>query len=70
MTYLRLFIYITGKMIKAKGLGVVEVSSITCPSCGHEVDVEKLIEQQTEERLRGEYNQKFIEIKGKLEDES
>ncbi|MBK8506559.1 MAG: hypothetical protein IPL46_32790 [Saprospiraceae bacterium] len=47
----------------------LEESSIICPSCGESVNVEKAIELKTEQRLRDEYNQRFLQLKRNLEDE-
>jgi hypothetical protein len=44
-------------------------SMIVCPSCGHSVSVEKAIEQKTEQRLREEFNQRFLQLKKGLDEE-
>lgn len=44
-------------------------SMIVCPSCGHSVNVEKVITQKTEQKLRDEFNQRFLKIRKDLEDE-
>jgi hypothetical protein len=44
-----------------------DVSKVVCPSCGHDVDVEKAIQLQTEQKLRTEYNKKFLEVTKQLE---
>jgi hypothetical protein len=46
-----------------------EESSITCPSCGNSVHIERAIELKTEQRLRDEYNQRFLQLKRNLDDE-
>ena len=40
-------------------------STIACPSCGHHFDVEEAIEKKAEQRLREEFNQRFLHLKRK-----
>ena len=42
-------------------------STIICPSCGHDFDVEEAMHHQAKEDLRKEYNQKFLTLKKKME---
>lgn len=44
-------------------------SMIVCPSCGHSLSVEKAIERKTEQRLREEFNQRFLQLKKGMEEE-
>lgn len=44
-------------------------STISCPSCGHDFDVEQAIERKTEQRLRDEFNGRFLQIKKNLDEE-
>ena len=44
-----------------------DLSKVVCPSCGHNVDVEKAIQHQAEQKLREEYNRKFVEVTKQLE---
>ncbi len=44
-------------------------SMIVCPSCGHSLSVEKAIEQKTEQRLREEFNQRYLQLKKGLDEE-
>lgn len=44
-------------------------STIACPSCGHHFDVEEAIEKKAEQRLREEFNQRFLHLKKNLDEE-
>ncbi|MCB0685139.1 MAG: DUF2130 domain-containing protein [Saprospiraceae bacterium] len=55
-------------MVESKENKVGE-SSISCPSCGHNFDVEKALEQKAEQRLRNEFNQRFLQLKKNLDEE-
>ncbi|NND34318.1 MAG: DUF2130 domain-containing protein [Saprospiraceae bacterium] len=50
---------------KDKQLG--DTSEVICPSCGHSIDVEKAIQQRTEQKLREEFNRKFVDVTRQLE---
>lgn len=38
-------------------------SNITCPSCGHKFNPGQAVTQQVEERLKAEFNQRFVQFK-------
>jgi len=44
----------------------VRTDDISCPSCGHEFDIEAVIEKRLEGRIRKEYLQKYEDSKKKL----
>jgi hypothetical protein len=41
---------------------------VTCPKCGTQVEVTEAIASQVEQRLRQQFNQRYLEEKAKLED--
>ena len=55
-------------MIDSKNTKVGQ-STISCPSCGHDFDVEQAIERKAEQRLRDEFNNRFLQLKRNLDDE-
>jgi hypothetical protein len=44
-------------------------NQIKCPKCGHEFDVDRVLEHQTEERIKRELQSKFEEEKNKVAEE-
>ncbi|MDH3648932.1 MAG: DUF2130 domain-containing protein [Saprospiraceae bacterium] len=44
-------------------------TQIHCPSCGEEIDAEGAMELQAEQKLRAEFNQRFLKLKKNLEDQ-
>lgn len=56
-------------MIGQKDQNVDNSPMVACPSCGHEIDVELIIERKTEQRLRREYNYKFVQLRKKLDED-
>ncbi|NND04810.1 MAG: DUF2130 domain-containing protein [Saprospiraceae bacterium] len=50
-------------------ISLSKATTVDCPSCGEDIDVEQVLGKQAEERLRSEFNNKFRAIKKRLEDE-
>ncbi len=45
-------------------------TKITCPNCGHEIDVNNVITLQLDEEYKKKYNAQLTEEKKKLQEES
>lgn len=45
------------------------INKIKCPNCGHEFDVDRVLEHQTEEKIKRELQSKFEEEKNKVAEE-
>lgn len=42
-------------------------NKIECPNCGHEIDVQDVLQHQVEDKIRREYQRKLVDEKNKIE---